>query len=194
MWRVHRSREAQGLPATNGNIGYQNHRQGENVQYNSTVAYHMYQLFTGSLEQQYLDAPFTRMHQSIQDYPSHLSDWDDVPMYQVDTFERMKPFAPLKEHVEGTTTVIPMDDNDSKLHFYDIQGESLYTNPPNPNYPTIDHGLEEDKVWAFKLTGYNQYYVNNAYSKDVMTAIRDNSLPFWALKLSTPAFWKPEKY
>lgn len=24
--------------------------------------------------------------------------------------------------------------------------------------------------------------------------MKDNHLPFWALKLSTPAFWKPEKY
>jgi hypothetical protein len=49
-----------------------------------------------------------------------------------------------------------MDDNDGLFHFYDIQGESLYTNPRDPNMPTIDHGLDEDHVWAFRLSGYNQ--------------------------------------
>jgi hypothetical protein len=86
-----------------------------------------------------------------------------------------------------------MDDNDELLHFNDIQGESLYTNPPDPNYPTIDHGLEEDKVWAFKMTGYNQDAIVNPYT-NMFTASRLNHLPFWALKLSTPHFYKTDKF
>jgi hypothetical protein len=68
----------------------------------------------------------------------------------------MKPYQAKSKDVVGTTTVIPMDDNDGLFHFYDIQGESLYTNPRDPNMPTIDHGLDEDHVWAFRLSGYNQ--------------------------------------
>jgi hypothetical protein len=30
-----------------------------------------------------------------------------------------------------------------KLYFYDVQGESVYTNPPDTNLPVIDHGLDE---------------------------------------------------
>jgi len=67
----------------------------------------------------------------------------------------MKPFSAKKSDVVGTTTVIPMDDNDATLKFYDVQGESLYTNPPDPNLPVIDHGLDEDHVWAFRLSSYN---------------------------------------
>ena len=87
-----------------------------------------------------------------------------------------------------------MDDNDELLHFYDIQGESLYTNPPDPNYPLIDHGLDEDKVWAFKMTGYNQSAVSNIYKSDVYAASRMNHSPWWAAKLTTPAFYKNEKF
>lgn len=110
---------------------------------------------TGQIDHLYIDAPFTRFHKSIEEYGSHFKDVDDHVLYQVDTFERHKPFLPKQEHVVGTTTPVPMDDNDEVLHFYDIQGESLYTNPPDPNYPLIDHGIDEDHVWAFRKTGYN---------------------------------------
>jgi hypothetical protein len=71
----------------------------------------------------------------------------------------------------GTTPILPLDDNDGVLKFYDIQGESLYTNPPDPNVPVIDHGLEEDKVWAFRMTGYNQSAVFNQYIRNTDKAL-----------------------
>ena len=86
---------------------------------------------------------------------SQFGDWDDIPLREVDNFERMKPFQAKKEDVVGSTTVIPMDDTDGVLHFNDIMGESLYTNPPDPNIPCYDHRLEEPKVWAFRMTAYN---------------------------------------
>ena len=95
------------------------------------------------------------MNENLEDYSSHQQDFDDHSLYETNTFERTKPFAAKKKDVVGDTTVIPMDDDDGKLKFYDIQGESLYTNPPDPNLPSIDHGLDEDKVWAFRLSGYN---------------------------------------
>ena len=134
------------------------------------------------------------MHKSIDDYPSMLSTIDDEPLHQTDTFERCKPFIPRPEHVVGTTTSWPMDDDDEKLHFYDIQGESCLSNPPNPNYPLIDHGLEEDEVWAFKLTGYNQKEVKNKWFEDPISQASEKTIPFWADKLSTPHFFKPEKW
>lgn len=73
----------------------------------------------------------------------------------------MKKFDPKDENIAGETHVIPFEDNDQKLYFYDIQGESLYTNPPDPNMPVIDHGLDEAHIWAFPLTGYNQFTIKN---------------------------------
>lgn len=63
------------------------------------------------------------------------------------------------------TTPIPLDDNDETLTFFDIQGESLYTNPPSSQNPTIDHGLDEDEIWAFRLSNYNQVAVTNSYMR-----------------------------
>jgi len=40
----------------------------------------------------YLDMPFIRFHKSIEDYPSHLYDWDDINLFETDTYERHKPF------------------------------------------------------------------------------------------------------
>jgi hypothetical protein len=48
-----------------------------------------------------------------------------------------------------------MEDNDQKLYFYDLQGESVYTNPPDSNMPIIDHALDEETIWCFPLTTYN---------------------------------------
>jgi hypothetical protein len=40
----------------------------------------------------------------------------------------------------------------------------MYTNPPDSNVPTIDHGLDEDFIWAFNVTGYNQNIIKNQYT------------------------------
>jgi hypothetical protein len=97
------------------------------------------------------------------------------------------------EDVVGTTPVVPIDDNDFNLKFYDIQGESLYTNPPDPNLITMDHGLDEDHIWSFRMTLYNQSGIFNNYTKNIFSASRANHVPFWGLKLSTPAFYKDHK-
>jgi hypothetical protein len=78
-----------------------------------------------------------------------------VSLNEFDNWERLKPFDPAPGTTAGETFVIPLEDNDQKLYFYDIQGESVYTNPPDPNQPTVDHGLDEEHIWAFNLTGYN---------------------------------------
>ena len=36
-----------------------------------------------------------------------------------------------------------------------MQGESMYSHPPDPNYITVDHGLDEDSIWAFGKNLYN---------------------------------------
>lgn len=40
-------------------------------------------------------------------------------MYENDNFERMKPYMAKGKDVEGQTTVVPVDDNDALLHWYD---------------------------------------------------------------------------
>lgn len=148
----------------------------------------------GIVGRPFLDSPFTRFHETVEDYADFQDDFDDHSLYETDNYERMKPFMAKKSDVVGTAQVIPMDDNDATLKFYDIQGESLYTNPPDPNLPTVDHGLEEDKVWAFRMTGYNQSAVFNQYTRNLYKASTASHVPFWGQKLATPSFYRDEKY
>lgn len=127
-------------------------------------------LITGEIEKSYIDNPFQRMHQSIEDYPDFLDDIDDVSLLEYDNFERLKPFQAKKGTTVGDTPAIPTEDNDQKLYFYDVQGESVYTNPPDSNSPTIDHGVDEEFIWAFQRTGYNQFVVKNQYLKNPWSA------------------------
>jgi hypothetical protein len=61
----------------------------------------------------------------------------------------------------GTSDVIPREDNDDVLDFYNIQGESVYSGPPDPNLPTIDHGLDEEHIWVFPKNILNQEVIIN---------------------------------
>ena len=58
----------------------------------------------------------------------------------------------------------------------------------------VDHGLEEDKVWAFKLTYFNQLVINNDYKNDLGQTKLKSNMPFWGLKLAAPHFFKKEKF
>lgn len=121
----------------------------------------------GMVEKPYLDNPFTRFHESIEQYPDFLDDVDDISFIEYDNWERLKSLQPKPGTTVGDTTAIPPEDNDQKLYFYDVQGESIYTNPPDPNAPAIDHGLDEDHIWAFNLTAYNQFHIKNNYTRNL---------------------------
>ena len=112
-----------------------------------------------------IDNPFTRMHQNLADYPHDHGNNDDIPLYKTDNVERMKPLMPKEESVVGTTTLIPTQDTDEKFFAADTQGENLYTNPPDPNIPFVDHGLDEEFIWNFRKTNYNQTVIHNPYTK-----------------------------
>lgn len=58
----------------------------------------------------------------------------------------------------------------------------------------MDHGLDEDKVWAFRMTAYNQSAVINRYAFAPFKAIQASNVPFWGMKLATPVFYTEEKY
>lgn len=147
----------------------------------------------GTLEKPYLDNPFQRFHQNIEEYPNFLDDMDDVVLHRYDGYERFKQFEMKKELSAGDTWAIPMEDNDQKFYFFDLQGESIYTNPPDPNQPTIDHGLDEEHIWAFGVTAYNQFLIKNQYATNAWTLSNKVHIPFWGTKLQTPAFYKDEK-
>lgn len=189
-----KSLTVKGLGATyNSSNIYDDKMQDYNTQYNMGVQISLDNIVTGGIEKSYIDNPFQRMHQSIEDYPDFLDDIDDVGMMEYDNFERLKPFQAKKGTTVGETPIIPTEDNDQKLYFYDVQGESVYTNPPDSNSPTIDHGVDEDFIWAFQRTGYNQLVVKNQYLKSPWAATQQLHQPHWGTKLFTPTFFKEEK-
>jgi hypothetical protein len=122
---------------------------------NNNFTLNFERLMTGGQMDYHLDNPFSRFHQNIQDYPHFHDDIDDLRMIDYTNWERLRPYTAKEGTTVGDTKIIPDEDNDQKLVFYDYQGESIYTNPPDPNMPFIDHGLDEDHVWAFQLNGYN---------------------------------------
>ena len=150
-------------------------------------------IITGRVDKPVHNNVFTRFHQSIEDYPYEMDNMDDYKLYTTDNFERLKPLMPKKGTTVGTTSVIPVADTDEKLIFYDTQGESLYTNPPDPNMPTIDHGLDEFDIWNFRKSNYNQKVIYNPYTRDVWGAMKESHAPRWGLKLSSPIWFTREK-
>jgi len=191
---VHRNRVDRGLGPTWSETGHHaSLKQDHNVVIpNVTMTSSM--LFEGALPEFSIDNAFMRHHKSIEEYPSHLSDIDDYALTYTDEFERFKKFKPDKKNVVGSTPIIPMQDNDEAFNYYDIQGESMYTNPPDHNIPLVDHGSDEDHIWAFHRTLFNQQRVKNPYATDQFSKqLTLSHAPFWGQKMSQPHFFKPEK-
>lgn len=193
MWRTHKNRVDRGLGGT-----YKEHGHHESLLQDSNTMipnahWSAGQLWEGAIADPWIDNPFFRWHESYEKYPSLLDSADDYSMYQTDEFDRFKKFKALDKHVVGTSPVIPREDNDEKWEYYDIQGESLYSHPPDPNTILVDHGLDEERLWSFGRTPYNQEVVKNPYTAADPAAFLESHAPQWGLKLSMPHFYKPEK-
>lgn len=92
--------------------------------------------------------PFNRWHEVFGKYPAMLNDIDDYTLQETDEFERAKIFKPDASKVMGSTDAVPREDNDEKVQWFNGQGETIYTPPPDQNLPAIDHGLDEEHIWA----------------------------------------------
>ena len=90
-------------------------------------------LASGYKRNDYLASPFSRFDENIENYSNEFFNADDREMYETENYERVKPFLPKDKDVVGTTRLIPFQDTDEKFVPYDLQGESLYTNPPSQN-------------------------------------------------------------
>jgi hypothetical protein len=77
---------------------------------------------------------------------------------------------------------------------YDLQGENMYTNPPDSNIPSVDHRLDEEHIWSFGITGFNQSSIKNHFSIDPLSVSRRNHMPQWGQKLIAPSFYSEEKF
>jgi hypothetical protein len=120
MWRIHCNRVNKGLGGTYKENGiYEDKMQDSNFQINNGIHLRMDSIISGILEKPYLDNPFQRFHESIEQYPDFLDDINDVSFMEYDNWERLKKFGPKEGTTIGDTSVIPPEDNDQKLYFYD---------------------------------------------------------------------------
>ena len=141
----------------------------------------------------WINNKFNRWHKSFEKYSSHLDDIDDVPLHTTDNFERFKKYLAKDKDVVGITRPIPMQDDDEKFEPYDMFGESLYTHPPDHNHILVDHRLDEDIIWSFGRSPYNQKMVTNTYTgnHDSNSAMWSHA-PQWGQKMMMPHFFKED--
>ena len=193
MWRTHKNRTDKNLGGTYSSSGYhESMMQDFNMVIpNASITPDM--LWEGAVLDQHFDNPFLRWHKSFEDYPSFLSDMDDYAMTETDEFERLKKYKAKKKDTVGVTPILPRQDSDEIFEFYDVQGESVFSNPPNPNHITVDHGLDEEHIWAFQSTLYNQKKIKNTWMEPGNKSYALSYAPFWGEKLTQPAFYKAEK-
>ena len=107
MWRVHKNRTDKGKGATVHGSGF---HEGMDQDFNfvmpgATLTGDM--IADGAIKDHTFDNPFLRWHISFENYPSFLSDMDDIPMHETDDFERVKARKPDKKNVVGVTGIIP---------------------------------------------------------------------------------------
>lgn len=193
IWRTHKNRVDRGLGGTFKEHGvHESLRQGHEFKI-PNFHWSLDLLLNGAGGDTYYDNPFIRWHESYEKYPGHLADLDDFPLYQTSDFDRLNKFKAKKKDVVGTTRAIPLEDNDEKWEFHDLQGESLYSAPPDPNTLTVDHGLDEEDIWCFGKNLYNQEVVKNPYFGAFSGDGQRSHAPQWGQKLSQPHYFKPEK-
>lgn len=53
--------------------------------------------------------------------------------------------------------------------------------------------MDEEKIWAFNKTLYNQDKVKNTYADQFGRAFKNSHAPFWGEKLTQPHYYKEEK-
>lgn len=157
----------------------------------------MEELANGADFKYMVDNPFVRFHQSLADYGHDHGNLDDFDLYTWDSHERLKPRMPKKGTTVGTTNMTPIADTDEKLIWDDLQGENLYSNPPDPNHPVVDLKLDETTPWGFRKNNYNQILINNPYTKSndmFFTQKTMANAPIWGQKLIAPAFYNDASY
>jgi len=114
--------------------------------------------------------------------------------FETDTFERMKPFAAKNEDCVGVTHLLPRTTNESKQHFYNNQGESIYSNPWPFNLAFMDHALDEEKIWNFHKTLYGFDVIRNMWTHAPNIAKNLSFSPNWSGKLAIEHFMTSKKY
>lgn len=96
----------------------------------------------------------------------------------------------------GTTRLSgTYQDTDEKFIMYDLQGESIYSNPPDPNQPCVDQRVDEDLgPWEFKKNLWLQDIVVNDYNHAFQSIFEKSHAPRWGRKLIAQAWYNQDSW
>lgn len=125
----------------------------------------------------------------INDYavdPAALDNGFDIAL---DHVERYKPFKMKEEDSHGAAQFIPRRTADDRQHWYNMQGESIYSNPWPRHLPMVDHKLDEQEIWNFRINAYGLNQLENFFTQNQKIAETLLSQPIWSGKKAIPHFW-----
>lgn len=94
----------------------------------------------------------------------------------------------------GHVPFIPLSDDDTKFQRFNLQGEHAFKPFSNPNFPSVDHEIDEDSIWQFAVNNFNMTVIKNNYidRADSLHKIRD--IPTWSFKMMSDIYYDPKKF
>ena len=150
---------------------------------------------TGTKMSPDLNSPFNRFTHDIANHPEFHEDVDRPMSFELDSPERLKPFAPKKGTTIGNWQLQPLEDRDDKFFWTSIEGDHLFADPPDSNAgPAVDHRMDEEQIWNFPISVYNQKMIENEWASNPWNAMKKSYIPYWSQKLLAPDYFTKEKW
>lgn len=137
--------------------------------------------------------PFSRYKHVLNEYGFDPTAAQTLS-YKQNELERNKPFAAeIGGDIAGQSHVVPRTTNENDPHYYNNQGESIYSNPWPWNRPMIDHEIDEEDIWHFQRTVQGFSVIPNPYSLSKEDAEFISALPLFTGKFAVPQWMNKAK-
>lgn len=138
--------------------------------------------------------PFTRYKHDMHRFNEDPVAANGTLHYEQDDFERRKIFKPHEDDVAGTTHMLPRNTDEQRQHFYNSQGESIYSNPWPFHKQLVDHEIDEENIWEAPFTQLGLSYMHNPWLSDPESPKYLNNLPRWTGKFAIASWMNKEKF
>lgn len=189
LWRIHENRSKKGLEPTADNAN----RWAMKGQREKVLELGPNEMYMNVGLNYFKNNPLKRGSDIVDKYPQLYQTHNRIDTREHGWFLREEMIGPKKGTYNYVFSPITFMDTDEKLQWYSYTGETPYTDPPHENSPTIDYGLDEDRIWNFHINAFNQNVVINKYLGPLQEMVPMSHLPKWADKLTSPAFFTQEK-
>lgn len=196
LWKIHENRQLKGLGGTYQPSGLYPEKNLGNAmtdQYGTQISFD--EIMNGTKHDIVFNNALVNWSHDIQDHPMFFEDNDrETVPFHLSNFERNKASQPAEGSVIGEWYNDPPQDKDDKFREAGIDGDHLGGDPADSNLgPAVDHRIDEEFIWNFPISYYNQFIVENEWMSNPTKASERRYLPFWALKLEAFDYNTPEK-